>query len=71
MDDAHIADAQETQLANKVIAGAAGVTSVTAGGVTTAFSPKEDREALLFFERRAARKTGKRSRVRTLDLRGA
>jgi hypothetical protein len=59
----------ETTLASQAAAGVAGVTSVSAGGVTTSFDPAEARNALSFFEARAARRSGRRRRVRTLDLR--
>jgi hypothetical protein len=66
--DARAAEALQDDLARQAAAGTSGVTSVAFDGVATQTDPAEARKALLFFERRAARKSGLRPRVSTIDL---
>ena len=69
--DAQAARAIELDLARQAAAGTAGVTNTAFDGVATSQDPEQARKALLFFERRAARKSGRRPRVRTLNISNA
>jgi hypothetical protein len=69
--DAQAAAQIEAQLAAQAAAGVAGLTSVANDQGSAGFSPAQSREQILFHERRAARKSGRRPRFRTIDLRTA
>jgi hypothetical protein len=69
--DAAAARDLEKHLAGQAAAGTSAVTGTGFDGVETHQDPAQARKALLFFERRAARKSGRRPRVRGIDLRGA
>ncbi len=69
--DDQVADSIRSQLATRAAGGQSGIVSVTIDGVTTQFDEAGAREALDYWEARAKRASGKRRRVRTMDLRGA
>jgi hypothetical protein len=68
---AETAAAIQAQLAARAAAGSTGAVSVTVDGVATTFDERQAREALAYWQRRAAEEAGGGRIARTLDLRGA
>jgi hypothetical protein len=66
--EAQAAQDLEAGLASQAAAGTSGVTVSAFDGVESRTDPAQVRKNLLFFERRAARRSGRRPRVRTLDI---
>ena len=71
MTAAQIADQIAAAIAARAQDGGAGQVTVTIDGVTTTYSEKDAQDALHFWERRAARESGRRRRVVPIDLRRA
>jgi len=69
MTDQQIADAIRTALATHAANGAAGVVSVTIDGIQTQYNFDKAVAELEFWERRAAKTSGKKTMFGTLDLR--
>jgi len=68
--DQQIATAIKTAMAANAAAGSVGVVSVTIDGITTQFSWPQAQQQLEWWERRAARASGKRRLFSSMDLRG-
>jgi hypothetical protein len=66
--EAQAAQDLEASLAGQAAAGTAGLVASAFDGVESRSDPAQVRKTLLFFERRAARRSGRRPRVRTLDI---
>jgi len=64
---AEIADAIRSAIAQRATDGAIGVVSVNIDGIQTTYSETQARQALEYWERRAAR--ARRPKVRGIDLR--
>lgn len=68
---AEIASDIREALARRAAKGGTGNVTIVIDGVSTSFSEKEARDALIFWEARAARASGSRKLISTLDLRQA
>lgn len=64
-------DAEMVEVLRNALATGAGVVSISVDGVTVSYSREQALRELQFWEKRAARASGRRPRIVSIDLSGA